>query len=234
MTMARHAGASVAHEAPSHHLSDEMLLDYAAGTLEEATSLMVATHLTYCPHCREQLAALEQVGGALLNDAKPVAMADDAFAKMMAAIDGGDVAGPIQTRTRPEPANDNPVFPRVLQDYIGGDTEAVLWKKVGMGVETAEIRLTDNAKRAFLLKVPAGKAVPQHTHDGNEFVMVLSGSYTDEAGQFKAGDVEIADGDVDHRPVADKGMDCICLVVLDAPVRLTGKLGSLLNMFVRV
>lgn len=234
MTMAQHAGASVAHEAPSHHLSEELLLDYAAGTLDEASSLMVATHLTMCSECRQRLEALEQVGGAFLNEAKPVEMADDALAKVMAALDGGEIAGTIQTRRRSEAANDNPTFPLVLQDYVGGDIDGVSWKKIGMGVETSEIRLTDNSKRAFLLKVPEGKAVPQHTHDGNEYVMVLAGSYTDEAGQFRAGDVEIADGDVDHRPVADFGEDCICLVVLDAPVRLTGTLGSLLNMFVKV
>lgn len=238
MTMAQYAGASVAHKAPSHHLSTELLLDYAAGTLDEATSLMVATHLTLCPTCRQTLAAMENVGGAILNESAPVELADDAFENVMAALDKDaldkDASGQTLHPRRVKVANDNPSFPTILQDYVGGDLDSVNWKKIGMGVETSEIGISDGAKRAFLLKVPAGKAVPQHTHDGNEFVMVLRGSYTDEAGQFGPGDVEIADGDVDHRPVADAGEDCICLVVLDAPVRLTGTLGPLLNMFVRV
>lgn len=234
MTMAQMMGASVAHEAPSHHLTDELLLDYASGNLDEASSLMVATHLTLCPECRQRLETMEQLGGVLLNEVAPVEMASDAFERVMAALDSCESAGPARSRRRTEPANDNPVFPVVLQDYIGSDLADVSWKKVGMGVETSEIRLTDASKRAFLLKVAAGRAVPQHTHDGNEYVMVLAGSYRDEAGQFCAGDVEIADGTVDHRPVADEGEDCICLVVLDAPVRLTGKFGALLNMFVKV
>jgi len=37
----------------------------------------------------------------------------------------------------------------------------------------------------------------------------------------------------DHQPVALHGEDCITLSVLDAPVRLTGRLTRLLNPFIR-
>jgi putative transcriptional regulator len=43
-----------------------------------------------------------------------------------------------------------------------------------------------------------------------------------------------ADHEVDHRPVADEGEDCLCLVVTDAPLKLTGRLGRLVNPFVRL
>lgn len=38
-----------------HHIGDDLLLSYAAGTLDEASSLLVATHLALCPHCRAQI-----------------------------------------------------------------------------------------------------------------------------------------------------------------------------------
>lgn len=234
MTAAMTTGGAARTTAPAHHLSDELLLDYAAGTLDEATSLVVASHLTLCSACRAQARKLDAVGGAFLDAMTPTAVSDGAFDAVLAALDAGESEGAAPLPRRPEPANDNPVLPRVLQRYVGGDADAIAWKKLGMGVETAEIALAAPDKRAFMLKVPGGKAVPQHTHDGNEYVLVLNGSYTDEVGTFGPGDLAISDGEIDHRPVANMGADCICLVVIDGPVRLTGPLGKILNLFVRV
>ena len=49
-----------------HHLSDELLLGYSAGTLPEAFSLMVAAHVSLCDECRAQLETYDTLGGALL------------------------------------------------------------------------------------------------------------------------------------------------------------------------
>ncbi len=50
-----------------HHLSDPLLMGYAAGTLPEAFSLVVATHVSLCDDCRARLEAFEAVGGAVLE-----------------------------------------------------------------------------------------------------------------------------------------------------------------------
>lgn len=50
-----------------HHLDDDMLLHYSAGTLAEGWSVAVATHLALCPSCRADLAMLENVGATFLN-----------------------------------------------------------------------------------------------------------------------------------------------------------------------
>ena len=36
----------------THHLSEELLLDYSSGALSEAWSIAVAAHLSKCSHCR--------------------------------------------------------------------------------------------------------------------------------------------------------------------------------------
>ena len=46
---------------PTKHLSDALLLDYAAGSLTEGWSLAVATHLALCPACRSRALAAEAV-----------------------------------------------------------------------------------------------------------------------------------------------------------------------------
>ena len=40
---------------PHHHPHDELLMEYAAGALDESHSLLVATHLSFCPVCRENV-----------------------------------------------------------------------------------------------------------------------------------------------------------------------------------
>jgi putative transcriptional regulator len=48
------------------------------------------------------------------------------------------------------------------------------------------------------------------------------------------GDVAVADSSVDHCPVADRGEDCYCFAVNDAPIRLTGRAMRFLNPFIRI
>ena len=49
-----------------HHLTEPLLMGYAAGTLPEAFNLVVATHITMCDECRAALAEYDAVGGAVM------------------------------------------------------------------------------------------------------------------------------------------------------------------------
>jgi len=49
-----------------HHPDDALLLAYAAGGLDDAMSLILATHLSFCTRCRRLVARQEEIGGALL------------------------------------------------------------------------------------------------------------------------------------------------------------------------
>ena len=96
-----------------------------------------------------------------------------------------------------------------------------------------EIRLNLPGSTTKLLRIQPGAAVPQHSHEGTELTLVLTGSFSDATGTFARGDLAITDSSVDHRPIAGEGEPCLCLTVVDAPLRLTGRLGRFLNPFVR-
>ena len=70
-----------------HHPSDETLAAFAAGTLDEARALVVATHVALCPHCRGAVQMMEAVGGALIKTIAPAAMSDGALADALADAD---------------------------------------------------------------------------------------------------------------------------------------------------
>ena len=113
-----------------------------------------------------------------------------------------------------------------------GRSNSLRWRHYGTAAE-AEIPIRAPGYRTTLVRVRAGRMVPRHTHEGNELTVVLEGAFHDEAGHYRRGDLAIADSSVDHRPMADDGQDCLCLAVTDAPLRLTGRFGRLLNPFVR-
>jgi putative transcriptional regulator len=58
---------------------------------------------------------------------------------------------------------------------------------------------------------------------------VLRGGFSDVSGHYMRGDIAIADEDVDHKPVADADEDCICFAVTDAPLKLTGPVGKVIQ-----
>ena len=204
-----------------HHLNDALLMGYAAGCLPEAFSLVAATHVSLCDECRARLAAFEAVGGAVLEEG--------AFAME---------AGPEACLARPLPREVAPVrrrsvLPGPLADYIGGGLDEVKWRPLGMGVRQA-ILPTSRSASARLLYIPAGVAVPDHGHRGVELTLVLQGAFRDSEDRFAVGDVEIAGEELQHIPVAEAGVDCICLAATDAPLRFKGWMPRVLQPLFRI
>jgi putative transcriptional regulator len=84
------------------------------------------------------------------------------------------------------------------------------------------------------LHIPAGSAVPDHGHRGTELTLVLQGAFSDEFDRFGVGDLEIATEEDEHTPVAEAGLDCICLAATDAPLKFNGLIQRLAQPFLRI
>lgn len=210
-----------------HHLNDALLMAYSAGTLPEAFSLVVATHISMCDECRARLASFDAVGGSMLEDCGTADVGDNAFAATMAMIDAAGEDAIVAKVDR------GALFPGPLRDYVGGDVDAVRWRAVGGGVRQAILRTSRNAT-VRLLRIPAGASVPDHGHRGTELTLVLQGAFRDETDRFGPGDVEIADQELNHTPVAEEGQDCICLAATDAPLRFNSLLPRIAQPFLRI
>lgn len=212
----------------AHHIPDEMLAAYAAGRLPATFEMIVAAHVSVCDQCRAALEAHEMLGGALMEaEAAPqAAVAGDLLERTLARL---DAPAPAAT-TRPAPAR--------MGIYPGPVAEALRhapprWRAAGGGVRQ-QILAEDGKSSVRLLYIPGGQAVPDHGHHGTELTMVLQGAFHDETGHYGPGDVEVADESLEHTPVADPQMDCICLAATDARLRFRSLLPRLAQPFLRI
>lgn len=212
-----------------HHPGDDLLVAYAAGSLDEGLSLMVATHLALCPDCRSKVAAAEAMGGALVDDMAPAPLADDALDALLARLDEPEPA-PLPLPRRPtHDARTRTVVPEPLRSYLSASLDSLPWRSMGPFVRSVELPVSGAKARLFRIK--PGAAMPQHSHTGMEYTLVLAGGFSDEIGSFARGDVACADETLLHQPVADPGEPCLCLAVTDAPLRFTGVVPRLMQPF---
>jgi putative transcriptional regulator len=213
----------------NHHVSDELLLSYEAGSLAEGWSLAVATHLAYCAPCRERARAAAQVGGALLETIGAEPMREDALALALARLDAAPPA-PVR-EVKPAVASN---VPAPLRDYIGNDLDAIAWRNLGTGAKQFLIKTGDGQTSVRLLRIAAGKPVPEHGHRGLELTVVLRGTLVDDEDRFGVGDIEEANDAVEHQPRAGAEDECICLAVTDAPLRFKSLIVRLAQPFLKI
>ena len=179
---------------------DDLLIAHAAGKLPEPVALAVATHLALNPAARARYRGYEAVGGVMLDELEPAPSADDAWDRLEASLDA--------PRRQADPALDcravaeHLVLPQPLRDYLPGPLEALRWRNYGTASDV-ELPIKAPGYRTALIKVRAGRKVPQHTHEGSELTVVLDGAFHDETGHYVRGDLVIADASLDHRPMAD-------------------------------
>ena len=216
-----------------HQPSDALLLDYASGAAAEPVSLLVATHLTLCPESREKVAAYEAIGGMLIEEAKETDAVPDALRnRVLSSLDELDMGSKQVRQAGVDKSSVASKIPQPLRAYCEEAIENDQWQWSGFGIKKIPLLETQDVFDCYLLMIRGGKEVPKHDHVGNEWTLVLDGSFTDETGHFARGDIaERQQGEI-HKPVASPGADCICLVVADAPVALTGAMGRLLNPFI--
>ncbi len=219
----------------NHHVSDELLLDYAAGNLSEGWSLAIATHLALSPASRRRLEAIEGAAGALFDKINVVHDgADNAWQRMRAQIEAGTLEAARESVPQQPHLADTPVLPEPLRSYLGGDLPGLKWRALGLGAYQIRIPTEDPTTQVRLLRIPAGKPVPEHTHQGRELTLVLRGSFWDGDNLFARGDLEEADDDLLHTPTATEGEDCICLAVTEAPLRFSSWIVRMIQPILKI
>lgn len=208
----------------NYHPANELLMKFAAGQLPNALGIMVACHLEECEKCRRQASVYDQVGGELLAEQESVDMHSTAQ----------DVWKFIQAyQDKKEAAIKLPNLPKPLQRFVPNNYDELPWNGFSKSIQSWDLPISDSQYTARFYKIAAGKELPEHTHKGNEFTLVMSGSFSDKAGDYHEGDFILADQQTQHQPRAHMDQDCICFAVMDAPLKLKGWMGWFVNPFLR-
>lgn len=209
---------------PRHHIRDELLAAYAMGDLAEGWSLAIATHLALCPKCRSRLGQFEAAAGDMLETIEPVEQSVEGSWQAIRQRVSETTLPDASPSSKGDTPRGDYVLPAPLRNYVGADADQLKWKALGRGAYQVLVPTGDKETSVRLLRIPAGKPVPEHGHGGRELTLVLSGSFSDVTGRYGRGDLEDADEDLEHKPIAGEEGDCICLAVTDAPLRFKSRL----------
>ena len=220
----------------THVAATSLATDYAAGRLSAPLCLLVETQAAMRGDIAAAIAEGEALGGALLESSAPEAMADNAEAIALAAIEAletgtGEAAGLMTAATDPVKAASSgskwleeilalpdPLRERVLESGLD-------WRFAAPGVRRIAL-MKENGAEAELLRIEPGHGAPRHTHAGREFTLVLTGAFHDGINRYGAGDLAAVDGETTHRPIAEPGEVCYALAVTDGALEFKGLLGT--------
>lgn len=210
--------------------TESLMLDHAAGTLPDALALVVDSHMALNEEARGAFAVLEMAGGALLDELDTVDVSDTALDHVLARLERPAEDKPVV----PQPRCTDTRVPAAIRRYLPGNLNEVKWSRTVGGVKEYRLPVESEGFKASLLAIEPGRAIPNHTHKGTEYTVVLEGSYSDENEMVGTGDLVIHDARHSHMPIADPEVGCLCLAVLSAPLKFKGPLGVFLNPFQRL
>lgn len=197
----------------SYPLSDEWLMDYAAGTLPCAYAAVAETYLSMIEDGESALAPYNACGGDMLEDLSP------ATEKLSVGVDE------LLARMDDAPASDEgeaaewPAYiPEGLRASLPTKDGKINWTYLGPGLRKALLRRDDDDTRLWLIKAKPGVKIPHHSHNGSELTLILKGGFKDGDQHFVVGDVEEADEEVGHTIEIDTGEECVCLAATKGPL----------------
>lgn len=209
----------------TRHPDGATLISFAAATLAEPLAAVVAAHLSMCPQCRAEAADLDLVGAALLLSS-PRRTGESALAvpQRPVAIDADAVPQTIDAGDR---------LPAAIVAAYGLSFASIPWKRLGPGVWHHRLALRQVGDLR-LLRIAAGRTMPNHGHGGAELTLVIEGAYSDVTGTYRRGDLQDADEAIEHQPIVDTAAECVCLIASEYPARFKTLVGRLSQPWTRL
>lgn len=208
-----------------HHVDTATLMSFSAGTLNGSLAAVVAAHVSSCPHCAREVAAMDLVGATLLGGLPvPLQAAGEDHPPM-----------PHATAASPTPVaaaadEDSAIIPAPIRKRFGISGKNIRWQRLAPGVW--HYRFNQDGEKAGdlrLLKIAPGYRMLEHGHGGTELTLVLEGAFSDATGEYLPGDIQEVADEIEHSPVADKVSGCICLIASEERARFRGVIGKVVQ-----
>lgn len=210
--------------------AEALLFDYASGTLDDALSLIVATHLSLSESSRSIVQQCEDIGGHMLAFECPSeTISPHCLQSILTKLDDDRSEPKLSFKNHPLYV-DHILLPEPLGQALQDKPTA--WHYFMQGMDYMDVMKCKTSKAQLLRIAPAVK-IPDHSHRGLEVTLILDGAFHDETGEYHVGDLIVEDETTTHAPVSCPRQGCVCLTVTTAPIKLTGWMGTLINPFLR-
>jgi putative transcriptional regulator len=210
------------------HPDLDLITEYSAGSLSLAQSACVSLHIANCRRCQGIAGQLTDLGAMLFEAREPVAVSESQLNAVLARL---DEEPPLSYARSNKDSSDTPA---ILQRLMRGDFSDLSWKNIGSTLRISYLKTGDPQHELALYHIRAGGRIPEHTHRGSEMTLILKGGFSDVDGSYDKGDFLVRHpGDV-HAPTAVQSEDCICLAVLDAPLKFTDWKFRWMNPFLKL
>jgi putative transcriptional regulator len=228
------------------HPSSEQIKEFVEGTLSPATSLMVSAHCDMCEKCQKQVELqTELLAAEMVSSFERQSASSSHFDSMLAEItqmpssiesdgflstsqnDAFDGGSKVYGSTTIELDGRSFKLPRTLHRYIDKTGN---WSSLVGKLWQAPVDLGNQGVANFIYMAQGG-SVPEHTHRGTEYTLVIDGEFSDGLSHYDTGDFIFMDGEKTHTPKADTKEGCLVFSIVDQPLHFTSGLARLLNPF---
>lgn len=222
------------------HPSSQQLKEFVEGSLTPAVSLLVSAHCDMCEQCQLRVESeTEELAAELVSEIEESFDESAQFGDMLSQItqspssievDGGSSSyvSNIGDRTVSIELDGRSFkLPRTLHRYVDKTGN---WSSLVGKLWQAPVDLGNQGVANFIF-MGSGGSVPEHTHRGTEYTLVIDGEFSDGLSDYDTGDFIFMDGNKTHTPRSDTKEGCLVFSIVDQPLHFTSGLARLLNPF---
>lgn len=222
-----------------HHPKLELLQSFVNGELPASLSAGIAIHAEVCPICKEKIDQITEQVAESFFEINTADMSIEQFIDQFSVDDNdsnsmmidnitanNDIDEPVTLSAQPlvhtlNFKGKNYNLPNVLKRMD-------IAKPTNIGkLSRAKVQLEEGEIHTNILHIEPGGSVPEHTHKGFELTVLLAGSFSDDEGEYVAGDFIMLDSSNTHNPTSKNG--CLCYTVANDALHFTQGFNRLLN-----
>ncbi|QJR82125.1 anti-sigma factor [Alteromonas pelagimontana] len=214
------------------HPGPEQLTRFVEGTLLPVESIMVSAHCDMCRKCRDDID--KETARIAENE---FLFADEGNVPSLETMLAQITELPASTQLVVSTSQVHPTaieldgksfpLPATLHRFI---SKTGNWSSLVGRLWQAPVSFGHSGVANFIY-MGKGGGVPEHTHQGIEYSLVISGEFSDNLNTYRKGDFLCFRDDQTHAPHSQVDEGCLMLTVLDRPVQFTSGIVSLLNPF---
>jgi putative transcriptional regulator len=194
--------------------SQDLITEYALGNLSPAKHIVMACQSEISEKVGEEVSFQEEIASSLMTETHSVSLSPHFLTEVLSNL-------PPRDDAQKELNLEQGFAPKTLRSAMGHGLKDIKWGSLVPGVAVHDIlgnRHYEQGDRLYLLKAKGGMKMPEHSHNGEEWSLILTGSYSVGDKIYRRGDLHIEDESVTHAPHITEGEDCICLVMTQGPL----------------